>query len=81
MMVGQQEYPNNRRGAPGDVRLEFVIDSLGRADPCSFRVLDATDDKFVGSAYRTVLGSQFRPAEKGGQHVAIRVTQKVSFRP
>ena len=81
--AGPREYPTNleKKGVGGRVVFKFVIDTLGHADPCSFRVLEATNESFEGAAYRIVLGAVFLPAEDAGHRVPVWVKQSISFNP
>ena len=80
---GSREYPANREisAKGGRVVFRFVLDTLGRAEPCSFSTLLLTDPAFEGAAYRMVLGSKFRPAAHGGQLVPVILVQGVQFNP
>ncbi len=76
-------YPDMLRqaGIEGDVRAQFVVDTLGRVEPGSVRVLEATHDQFA-AAVRTALSSRarFTPAEAGGHRVRQLVEQTFTFR-
>jgi len=76
-------YPDMLRqaGVEGDVHVQFVVDTLGRVEPGSVRVLDATHDQFA-AAVRTALSSRarFKPAEAGGHRVRQLVEQTFTFR-
>jgi protein TonB len=76
-------YPDMLRqaGVEGDVRAQFVVDTLGRVEPGSVRVLEATHDQFA-AAVRTALSSRarFKPAEAGGHRVRQLVEQTFTFR-
>ena len=76
-------YPDMLRqaGVEGDVRAQFVVDTLGRVEPGSVRVLEATHDQFA-AAVRTALSSRarFKPAEAGGHKVRQLVEQTFTFR-
>jgi periplasmic protein TonB len=76
-------YPDMLRqaGVEGDVRAQFVVDTLGRVEPGSLRVLEATHDQFA-AAVRTALSSRarFKPAEAGGHKVRQLVEQTFTFR-
>ena len=76
-------YPDVLRqaGVEGDVHVQFVVDTLGRVEPGSVRVIDATHDQFA-AAVRTALSSRarFKPAEAGGRKVRQLVEQTFTFR-
>jgi protein TonB len=79
----EPRYPDMLRqaGVEGDVRAQFVVDTLGRVEPGSVRVLDATHDQFA-AAVRTALSARarFKPAEAGGHKVRQLVEQTFTFR-
>ena len=83
LTIGPREYPGTleRAGIGGRVVLQYVIDTLGQPDPCSFVALEATNEAFEGAAFRMVLGSVFRPGENAGKRVPVRVVQGVTFNP
>jgi len=75
-------YPTmlQRAGLEGDVRAQFVVDTLGRVENGSVRILDATHDQF-SAAVRDALGrARFKPAEAGGHKVRQLVEQTFTFR-
>src|SRR5436853_3179814 len=57
-------YPDGLRqaGIEGIAVLECVIDTSGRAEPASLRVLLATERRFAKSARKAVLQSTYKPA-------------------
>jgi len=81
--LGKRIYPEKeeRAGLAGSVLLEYVIDPLGIPDPCSFRVLESTNEAFESAAFWAAFESRFSPASIAGQPVSVRVKQRVSFNP
>ncbi|MFI5235072.1 MAG: energy transducer TonB [Gemmatimonadales bacterium] len=76
-------YPESARlmRQPGRVRLSFVVDTVGRVEPASVRVISATDLIFAPNAIHAVLNEQFRPGRmKDGQAVRVLVTQQLDFK-
>ncbi|MEP6692413.1 MAG: energy transducer TonB, partial [Gemmatimonadaceae bacterium] len=70
-------YPDILRSGnvEGEVLGQFTVDTLGRAEPGSFKVLKSTNELFSTSV-RNVLGSlRFYPAETGGRKVRMIVQQ------
>lgn len=66
-------------GVEGNALVQFVVDTLGRAEPGSFAVLQATHDAF-GTAVRSALPRmRFLPAESGGRKVRMLVQQRFGF--
>ena len=68
------------RGVEGHVQATFVVDTTGRVDPTSVRVLESDEPRFSESV-RTALGEmRFRPASRGGRAVRQLVEQRFNFR-
>ncbi|HET7240627.1 MAG TPA: TonB family protein [Gemmatimonadales bacterium] len=67
-------------GVTGRVELEYVVDTLGRAEPGSLRAVTSTHPEFEAAARAAVLGSRYRPARLRGQVVRQLVRQRLSFR-
>ena len=66
-------------GVEGRALVQFVVDTLGRAELASFKVLDASHEAF-GSAVRAALPRmRFLPAEAGGRKVRMLVQQQFAF--
>lgn len=76
------EYPPAlaHAGISGRVELEYVVDTLGRAEPGSVRALMSTRPEFEAAARATILASHFRPARLRGRVVRQIVRQVLSFR-
>jgi protein TonB len=66
-------------GMEGQVVLEFVVDSSGRAEPESIRATSSSDPAFTDAAAATVRSSRYRPAANNGRHVRQRTAQPFSF--
>ena len=74
-------YPETLRlaGITGQVFAQYVVDTLGRVEPKSVRILASTHELF-SSAVRDVLPRmRFVPAEAGGRRVRMLVEQPFSF--
>jgi TonB family protein len=76
------EYPPALRqaGVTGHVVLEFVIDTTGRVDSTTLRVLETTHDAFTAPARATILGGRFRPGRVRGIKVRVLAEQRLDFR-
>jgi len=64
-------YPESLRsaGIDGRVLVQFTVDTTGRVDMNSVKILSSTHDLFT-RAVRDALGNfRFRPAEVGGRRV------------
>jgi TonB family protein len=66
-------------GIEGEVLLEAVVDSTGRVDPTSVRVLKASHSDFETPAIRMLEETRFRPATRGGRPTDALVTVPISF--
>jgi periplasmic protein TonB len=63
----------------GNVLVQFVVDTLGRAEMNSFTVLESTNDLFAESLRSTLPGWRFYPAEAGGRKVKQMVQLPLKF--
>jgi protein TonB len=78
----EPRYPSmlQSAGVEGDVHAQFVVDTLGRVERGSVRILDASHDLFA-AAVRDALGrARFKPAEAGGRKVRQLAEQTFTFR-
>jgi TonB family protein len=75
-------YPETmlRRRIEGLVLVQYVVDSTGRADTSTFRVLSATHPDFVKAVKTTLPKMRFRPAMMNGKRVAQLVQQPFAFK-
>jgi periplasmic protein TonB len=74
-------YPELLRqaGIEGRVVLEAVIDTAGRVERGSLRVLSSSNPLFDAPAREVVGGSRYRPGRVDGRPVRVRVTVPVAF--
>lgn len=74
-------YPSDlqQRGIEGSFVVEFVVDTLGRAEPGSLRVLQPAHQQFVTSVRRALPRMRFLPAEREGRRVRQLVHQAFAF--
>ena len=74
-------YPEVLRlaGIEGRVLVELVLDSLGRAELGSARVITSPHPLFDQEALSVAGGSVYRPARLAGRAVRVRVRVPVSF--
>ena len=78
---GSPAYPEMLKssGVEGEALVQFVVDTSGRAELGSFKVLRASHDAF-GQAVRAALPRmRFLPAEIGGRKVRMLVQQPFAF--
>lgn len=66
-------------GIDGRVLIEFVIDTLGRAERNSLRTISTSHPLFEAPARQAVLSCRFRPGRIQGKAVRVRVQQPVNF--
>ena len=78
----QPRYPPmlQSAGLEGDVRAQFVVDTLGRVELSSVHVLESTHEMFTTSVREALARARFRPAEAGGRKVRQLVEQTFTFR-
>jgi protein TonB len=67
-------------GIEGRVELEFVIDTSGRVEEASLRVVSHSADGFDAAAIESISRSLFTPARVKGQVVRQRARQAIAFR-
>lgn len=74
-------YPEELKMArvQGEVVASFIVDSTGRFVPGSFRVLRATDFRFVDAVRTGLLPARFHAAEVAGRKVAQLVEEPFTF--
>ena len=79
---GAPRYPPNQRsaGAWGAVMLQFVVDSRGRADVQSARVMVSTHADFTRSVLDALPRMRYLPARVSGCAIASWVRQRFEFR-
>jgi TonB family protein len=75
-------YPDALReqGVQGEVLVEFAVDTLGRADPGSFAVVQASHPLFAEAVREALPKMVFTPAVAHGQRVRQLVRLPMKFR-
>jgi protein TonB len=75
-------YPEVLRqaGIEGEVVVECVVDTLGRVEPGTVRVVSSTHALFEQPARETVGSSVFRPGRLDGRPVRVRVRLPLIFK-
>ena len=63
----------------GTVLAQFVVDTLGRADMSTFKILDSSNDLFAASLRSALAQWRFYPAEAGGHKVKQIVQLPLKF--
>jgi hypothetical protein len=79
LSAGPKRTPPGMEGVPARVQFEFIVDTLGRAESRSIKVLNSTNKLFEEPAREMVLKSVFKPGRQGGRPVRVLVTQAVTF--
>ena len=74
-------YPDMLRsaGIEGSVMAQFVVDTTGRAEMATFKVLKSDNDLFSNSVKNALQRMRFLPAEVGGRKVKQLVQQPFQF--
>jgi TonB family protein len=74
-------YPDMLRSSnvQGDVLVEFVVDTMGRADTTTIRVIRSTHDMFTASVRAILPQLQFSPAEVAKRKVKQLVQMPFEF--
>jgi protein TonB len=74
-------YPAAMRSAQieGTVLATFVVDTMGRAEPATIHVAEATHPLFGEAVRQSLLRSRYLPAIVGGRPVRQLVEQRFSF--
>lgn len=78
---GGPAYPEMLKssGVEGEALVQFVVDTTGRAELGSFKVLRATHDAFGQAVKASLPRMRFLPAEIGGRKVRMLVQQPFAF--
>ena len=76
---GPLRTPSGFEGVPGRVMLSFIVDTLGRAEPPSVKVVTSTNKVFEEPAKDVILKANFKPGRNGGRTVRVLVQQPVVF--
>lgn len=74
-------YPDVLRqaGVEGRALVEAVIDTAGRAERGSIRVVSSTHALFASAASALVRGSRYQPGRVAGRTVRVRIVVPVTF--
>jgi protein TonB len=67
-------------GIPGRVVMQFVVNTDGKVDPGSIKVMNSTHKAFEDPAKQAMLKCPFKPGRSRGQPVRVLVQQAVSFK-
>jgi protein TonB len=77
----QPRYPDilKQAGVEGEVLAQFVVDTTGRAEMNTFKVLKSTHELFTIAVKNALSTMRFYPAEVGGHKVKQLVQQPFNF--
>lgn len=78
---GSPRYPDILRSASveGQVVAQFVVDTTGRVEVATFKVITSTHDLFASAVRQALPAMRFLPAEVGGRKVKQLVQQPFVF--
>jgi periplasmic protein TonB len=78
---GAPAYPEMLKssGVEGEALVQFIVDTTGRAELGSFKVLRASHDAFGQAVKAALPRMRFLPAEIGGRKVRMLVQQPFAF--
>jgi protein TonB len=77
----QLRYPSilQSQNVEGKVTAQFVVDTTGRAEMSTWKVLETSNELFSQAAKDAVRGAKFYPAEVGGRKVRQLVQLPLAF--
>lgn len=67
-------------GIPGQVDVQFVVDTTGRVEPGSLKVIQSSHKAFEEPAREAMLKFIFKPGKSHGHAVRVLVQQRMSFK-
>lgn len=68
------------RGTEGQVEAAYVVDTTGRVDTTTIRVMRSDDPRFTESVREALGETRFRPAKRAGKAVRQLVQQRFRFK-
>lgn len=74
-------YPDilRKAGVEGEVLVQFVVDTMGKVEPATFKTLKASHELFANAVREALPGMTFTPARLKGAKVRQLVQQPFSF--
>jgi protein TonB len=78
---GKPRYPEALRqaGIDGSVLIQFTVDTLGRVDMGSVKILKSTHDMFTDAVRQSLGAFRFKPAEVNGRRVPALAQMPFEF--
>lgn len=79
--IPRPRYPPvmQQMGISGRVEVQYVVDTTGRAEPASWKVIRSSNKAFEEPAREAIMKGVFKPARIRGQAVRQLVQQAISF--
>jgi protein TonB len=79
--IPKPRYPPvlQQAGVSGFVEATYVVDTLGHAEPASWKVLRSSNQQFEAPARESIMKGVFKPARIKGAAVRQLVQQRISF--
>lgn len=77
----QSPAPPHLAGVTGSVIVAYIVDTAGRVEPASVRILQASHAGLAEAAAATIRTCTLTPGQSGGRPVRTVITQRVTFRP
>ena len=76
------DYPRELKASAidGHVLAEYIVDTLGHADPTSLKIRESSHELFAGAVRRVLPSMRFTPASLNGRKVRQLVRQRFTFR-
>ena len=66
-------------GIPGQVTVQFVVDTTGHAEPPTFKIIKSSHKAFEEPAREAILKGVFKPGRSHGTLVRVLVQQNLKF--
>ncbi|HEX6644293.1 MAG TPA: energy transducer TonB [Gemmatimonadales bacterium] len=73
--------PPSLAGVNGAVVVAYIVDTLGRVEPASVRIVQASHAGLMGAAIATVRTCRLDPGRRDGRPVRTALQQRVTFSP
>ena len=73
-------FPKGKLDRSARVVFQAIVDTSGRIEPATIRLVSTTDSSFVPAARLTLMVSYYRPATARGERVRVLVQQALRYR-
>jgi hypothetical protein len=81
LMASLRRYhPKDHLERSARVRVQFVVDTVGLADPGAIRISDAPDSTFDAAARMTILAREYLPGSTRGLKVRVLMEETMRLR-